>query len=120
MSVELETLQDGKFLVVHLSGKLTAEDYARFTPSVDEAVKRFGKIRVVVVMKDFHGWNAAALWEDIKFDAKHFRDIGRVAMVGDKAWEKGMAAFCKPFTTASIRYFDVSEEAEARAWAQED
>ncbi len=30
-----------------------------------------------------------------------------------------MAAFCKPFTTATIRYFDHSKAAEARAWLEE-
>ena len=42
-------------------------------------------------MKDFHGWDAGALWEDIKFDLKHFSDIERVAMVGEKKWQKGMS-----------------------------
>jgi hypothetical protein len=43
------------------------------------------------------------LWEDIKFSVKHFADIERLAMVGDKKWQRGMAAFCKPFTKATIR-----------------
>ena len=38
-------------------------------------------------------------------------------MVGDKKWQKGMSVFCKPFTTAKIRYFDVAQAMEARAWA---
>jgi len=44
--------------------------------------------------------------KDIKFDIKHFADIERLAMVGDKKWQHGMATFCKPFTKATIRYFD--------------
>jgi hypothetical protein len=27
-----------------------------------------------------------------------------------------MAAICKPFTLSSIKYFDASEQAEARQW----
>jgi hypothetical protein len=42
------------------------------------------------------------LWEDIKFDVKHFNDIERLAITGENKWEKGMAAFCKPFTTAKV------------------
>jgi SpoIIAA-like len=119
MAIQVETLQDGKLLVVRVSGKLEAGEYEHFTPLVDGAVKRFGKIRVAVVMKDFHGWSASGLWEDTKFDLKHFRDIERLAMVGEKTWEKGMAIFCKPFTTATIRYFDIADEAAAMAWVQE-
>jgi hypothetical protein len=32
-------------------------------------------------MTGFHGWEAGALWEDIKFDLKHYADIERLAMI---------------------------------------
>ena len=48
-------------------------------PVVEAAIKEHGKVRMLVVMHDFHGWTAGALWEDIKFDMHHFRDIGRLA-----------------------------------------
>ena len=70
-------------------------------------------------MQDFHGWSAGALWEDIKLDVRHFSDIERVAFVGDKKWQKGMSVFCKPFTTARIRYFDLSKLADASEWIKE-
>jgi hypothetical protein len=93
----------GKVLVVRLSGKLTKEDYQRFVPEVERLVRQHGKIRMLVQMHDFHGWTAGALWEDIKFDLKHFAHIERLALVGDRKWEAAMAVFCKPFTTATIR-----------------
>jgi len=34
----------------------------------------------------------------------------------DQMWQQGMAAFCEPFTTAAIRYFDHSHADEARKW----
>jgi hypothetical protein len=71
---------------------------------------------MLVKMHDFHGWTAGALWEDIKFDARHFGDIERLAIIGEKTWEKAMAAFCKPFTTAKIHYFDRAAIEEARQW----
>jgi len=30
-----------------------------------------------------------------------------------------MSVFCKPFTTAKIRYFDKAQAAEARAWLEQ-
>ncbi len=70
-------------------------------------------------MVDFHGWTASALWQDIRFDLSHFRDIEKLAMVGDKAWKRGMATFCRPFTTAKIRYFDKNQMNQALAWIEE-
>jgi predicted enzyme related to lactoylglutathione lyase len=119
MPVQTEFLQDGRVIVVRISGTLSAQDYAEFTPLVEDAVADFGTVRLVVVMSEFHGWKMAAVWQDIKFEAKHYHHIERLAMVGDRAWERGMAAFCMPFTTADIRYFDASDEAEALTWAQE-
>ncbi|WP_420835273.1 STAS/SEC14 domain-containing protein [Marinobacterium rhizophilum] len=53
--------------------------------------------------------------EGLKFGVKHFADIERLAMVGEKQWQQGMATFCKPFTKAQVRYFDHNDAAEARS-----
>jgi hypothetical protein len=55
-----------------------------------------------------------------ELDVKHFNDIERLAFVGDGKWEKGMAVFCRPFTTAEIKYFDHAEIESARQWVQEN
>ncbi len=103
-------------LEVKVRDKLTREDLARLRPSVERLIKACGKIRVLFNMEDFHGWRTSSVWEDIKFDLSHHDDIERLAMVGDRQWEKWMAAFCKVFTTADIRYFDEAELGRARHW----
>jgi SpoIIAA-like len=118
MTVEVREEAAAKTLTVRLSGKLTKADYETFVPEVERLIKAHGKIRLLVELHDFHGWDAGALWEDIKFDVKHFHDIQRLAIVGETKWEAGMAAFCKPFTTATIKYFDKAKAAEAKAWVE--
>ena len=110
---------DGNVIEVTLSGELTAADYEAFLPRTETLLDRYETVRMVVILKDFRGWTVGALWEDVKFDAKHFADVDRLAIVGDSAWEKGMTVFCKPFTTATVRYFDVSEVEAARDWVRE-
>jgi hypothetical protein len=56
----------------------------------------------------------------LKFDFKHWKDIERLAIVGESKWEAGMAVFCKPFTTAKIQYFDHSKLAEAKSWIESE
>jgi hypothetical protein len=120
MALKVSEKDGGKQFEVTVEGKLTKKDYAVFVPKFEEAVKENGKLRVLFQMVDFHGWEAGAMWADIKFDLKHFKDIERLAMVGDKKWEKGMSVFCKPFTTAKIKYFDVSKLEDARDWLEGD
>ncbi len=98
MAIQLIEENGGTILTVHVSGKLSKADYEHFTPEFERLVKQHGKVSVLFDMTGFHGWDGAALWEDIKFDAKHFADIERVAMVGEARWQHGMATFCKPFT----------------------
>jgi hypothetical protein len=116
MATRLTEKNGGKVLEVAVSGKLTHGDYELFIPAFERLVKQHGKIRVLFEMTDFHGWEAAALWDDVKFDLKHFSDIERLAIVGNKRWEKGMSVFCRPFTTATIRYFDHAAIEDARNW----
>ena len=118
MPIQLTEKNGGKTLEVLVSGKLAHEDYVQFVPVFERLVKEHGKISVLFEMTDFHGWNAGAVWDDLKFDLKHFSDIARLAMVGESKWEKGMSVFCRPFTTAKIRYFDRAQAAEARAWIE--
>jgi hypothetical protein len=98
MAIQLNEENGGKILVVHVTGKLAAANYAHFVPEFERLVRRHGKLRVLFDMTAFHGWEGGALWEDIKFDMKHFTDIERLAMVGETTWQHGMATFCKPFT----------------------
>lgn len=118
-AIEIKKEVGDNIIEARVTGKLTADDYENFVPAVECAIKEHGKVRILLELIDFHGWNAGALWEDIKFDVKHFNDIDRLAIVGDKKWEKGMAVFCKPFTTAEVRYFDVTDLDKAHDWIRE-
>ncbi|HEY6333138.1 MAG TPA: STAS/SEC14 domain-containing protein [Blastocatellia bacterium] len=122
MPVELniEGKAGHKVLVVRASGKLSKGDYQHFLPQVEGLVKEQGKARILFAMHDFHGWEAGALWEDLKFDVGHFDDIERLGLVGEKEWEERMALFCEPFTNADIRYFDQTEADQALQWIKGD
>lgn len=120
MTVQLAEEKRGRVLTVHVTGKLSRADYQQFVPEIDRAVAEHGRIRVLVVMDDFAGWDMGALWEDLKFDARHFSDVERIAMVGEKRWQEGMARFCKPFTTAEIRYFERDQLPEAHLWIEQN
>lgn len=120
MSIELTRIKEGKALEVAVSGKLRNEDYQRFIPEFEQLLKAHGKISVLFEMSQFHGWEVKAAWADLKFDLKHYHDIERVAVVGEKKWHQWMTTFFKPFTAAELRYFDHAEAGKARAWIVEN
>ena len=102
-----------------LSGKLHDADYKQFVPLVDAEIAKDGKVNMLAQFHDFQGWDMHALWDDIKFSTTHCTRIKRIAMVGEKKWEKWMATICKPFTMAKIRYFDATQLDAAKAWLAE-
>src|SRR5262245_6980996 len=117
--IEQLPMSSDQVLGFKLSGKLHDEDYKTFVPVIDAALAKHAKVRLLAQFHDFHCWYIKALWDDIKFSTTHCTKIDRIALVGDKTWEKWMAAVCKPFTMAKVRYFDGAEIDAARAWLAE-
>ena len=64
-----------------MSGKLHHEDYQHFVPTVEAAIAKFGKVRILSLFEDFHGWDMHALWDDTVFATKHCTEVARVALV---------------------------------------
>ena len=118
MITQLET--DTKNIIgFTLRGKLHDEDYKLFVPAVEAALAAHDPLSLYAQFEDFHGWDLHAAWDDFKFGVKHYASFKRIALVGDRQWEEWMAAFCKPFSRAQVRYFDAHDSAAAWAWLKE-
>lgn len=110
--------EEGNFVAVKLSGKLRDADYKQFVPVIQAATEK-GKLHLLVQMENFEGWEPQALWDDIRLDAQLGSKIERLAFIGDNTWEAWMAKICKPFTRATIQYFDANDAQNAWAWVQD-
>lgn len=107
---------EGNVIYTFAKQKLTPADYERLLPQLEQLVKQHGKIRWYFEMEDFHGWEPRAAWQDLKFDLSHARNLEKIAMVGDKDWEKWLSNIMKPFTPAEIKFFHLADAAQAKAW----
>ena len=110
----------GNVLEFDLHGRLAKADYERFIPEIETAIGQYGKVRVLVTMHGFLGWTPGAFWEDMRWNAKHLDHIERLAIVGDNTCHTLFTAFCKPFTSALVRYFSLEELGAAHAWICEN
>jgi len=117
--IERLSRSSGQVLGFKLSGKLHDADYQTFVPAVDAAIGEHGKVRLLAWFHDFQGWDTRALWDDIKFSTTHCAKVDRIALVGEKAWEQWMAVVCKPFTMASVKYFEAAQVDDAWKWLEE-
>jgi SpoIIAA-like len=110
---------DGNVIWVKVSEKLTKEDYTDLTASWEKMIAAHGKMRLVFDMQDFHGWEPAAAWDDLKFSVTHSSQVERIAMIGDKKWEEWATRMGAVLTAAQVRYFDSSQRDEAQRWIRE-
>ena len=58
--IEMQLTSAAPILAVRLTGTLVADDYARIVPDIERRIRDVGKLRLLVIMHEFHGWNAGA------------------------------------------------------------
>jgi hypothetical protein len=116
MAIILTEINTEQALEVRVIGQVRHVDYEYSVPEFERLVKTHGKLRVLINIAEFAGWEGATLWDEIKFNVKHLSGIERLAMIGGRIWERWLTVFCKPFTAAEVRTFEPTQEAEARAW----
>ncbi|MCB0720505.1 MAG: STAS/SEC14 domain-containing protein [Bacteroidetes bacterium] len=104
-------------LAFQVSGTLSKEDYQAILPMLTHVIDKHGSVNLLVKAESLTGVEPSAVWEEIKFDAKHLSDIARFAFVGDAAWIGGAVMLCKPFV-GDARHFKASETEEAFHWVE--
>lgn len=106
----------GNVVRVRVSGKLTQEDYDQLIPAWQRVIASQGSMCLLLVMEDFHGWELGAAWDDLHFEMKHRDTVERVALVGEKSWQKWMTKIGAIFAPEAVQYFEISELAAAERW----
>ncbi|MGD2129105.1 MAG: STAS/SEC14 domain-containing protein [Lysobacterales bacterium] len=103
-------------LEVIVAGRLGTADYETFIPEVERRIRDHGKVGLLLNVSGFRGWSPGALWEDLKFEMKHYRDVSRLALVADNPNKQWLAAMAKPFTAAEVKFFPIVAHETAREW----
>jgi hypothetical protein len=100
-------------------GKITASDYKKLEPEVKALVKKEGNVRMLFDMSDFQ-WEKVEAWLlDLKFGSEFHKEIEKMAIVGDKTWEKWMTHLAKPFYARNAKFFHTADIDKAWAWLRE-
>jgi len=96
-----------------VSGDVTKQDYAVLTPAVEAAVAEYGSVRLLLDMTDFH-WEKVSAWgDDVNFGKQLHNNVTRMALVGNKNWERHLAKLAQPFYAQEVQFFENLDD----AWA---
>jgi universal stress protein A len=109
----------GSLICIKVSGKLTDAEYKNFIPKVESVINEFGAIKLYVDMLDMDGWEWRVAWDDFAFGIKHWNNFTKLALVGEKRWEKFSAQVADKINKAEVRFFDRKETTEALIWIKD-
>ena len=108
ISIGIKRTKDNFFIKLKINGKLTHEDYEMMMPMIDNAIKGIEQpqIKLLVDAIDFDGWDAHAIWDDLKFSFGHIDLFEKIAFVGNKKWEKYAIKISNWFMIGDVEFFD--------------
>ena len=97
-------------------GDITKADYAILVPEVESLAQQYENIHILMDMTEFR-WEKAEAWgADLKFGRDFHKNIEKLAMVGDKKWEKWLTKLAAPFYAREAKYFHSDEIEGAWDW----
>lgn len=116
----IETLRDFPDNVVAVSchGHVTRDDYDKvLIPAVEGKLARHDKVRLYYeIGPEFTGIDPGAIWADFKVGMEHLSRWDRVAIVTDVDWIKNTMRFFSFLFPVEMRFFPMTQAAEARSW----
>ena len=113
LSIGIERIDNRFFLTLKATGKLTHEDYEKITPMIDAALEGVNdpEVRVWIDGTELEGWEPRAAWDDFKLGLKHGREFNKIAIFGNKGWQKLASKIGAWFVSGEVRYFEDADEA---------
>jgi hypothetical protein len=111
MAITTMDRSEGNALGFKVSGDVTKADYDVLTPAVATAVDQHGSVNVLLDLTDFHTEKVSAWGADLHFGHEYHDKISRMAIVGNKGWEKHLARICSPFYAKESKYFENDDDA---------
>lgn len=113
VGISLKRADDRLFVELVMIGKLTHEDYGLFVPMIDKAMQETPDVKmdILIDMRNIEGWEPRAAWDDFKFGLDHRSDFAKLAIVGDKTWQKLSAKISGWWVSGETRYFEARDAA---------
>jgi hypothetical protein len=117
--IEKMAESSGNVLGYKFTGTITVDDFKKMEPEVDALVLKEGNVRILFNLTGFKWEKIDALVADLKFGHKFHEKIQKLAVIGDKTWEKWITQLALRFYAKEAKYFPSSDTAKAWSWLRE-
>lgn len=108
LTVGITRVDENIYLKLKAVGKLTHKDYEIITPMLDKALEEVEEphINALIDGTELEGWELRAAWDDFKLGLKHGGEFSKIAIVGNKPWEKTLSKLAGWFVSGETQYFE--------------
>ena len=113
VGIEIKSINDKFIVEMDFYGKLTHQDYEVIIPVIERAIdaSKGKEFDILVDMRDFEGWELEAMVDDFKLGLELKDIFNKMAVVGDKMWEKWSVEAMSHLTKGQMRFFEDYDEA---------
>lgn len=120
--IEILPESSGSCIGFKVSGKIDVEDNAVLLTKADEAIAKYEKFNLLVLMSDIKGVKGFdAVKADFEFGTQDYRQVEKAAFVGEKKWQEWMIKIMDPSTRRTDeRFFELEKLDKAWAWVKGD
>ncbi|MGI2258986.1 STAS/SEC14 domain-containing protein [Shewanella sp. GXUN23E] len=108
ISIGIERIGDDDFfLTLKAVGKLTHDDYQKMVPMLEAAIAGVDDpdIYALCDVTELEGWEARAMWDDLKLGLKHGKHFEKIAIVGNSTKQEWLTRLADWFTPADVKFF---------------
>jgi hypothetical protein len=108
MSATIER-EEGNLRVLRITGLLRKSEFDAVLAAEANQWGPETRVKVLVILEDFKGWERGADWGDMTFFATHGDQIDKIAIVSEPKWESEILAFAGAgFRRAPVKFFPMS------------
>lgn len=101
-------------------GDVTKEDFKILMPEVQALVDKEGSISLLLDMTQFKWEDMDAWGDDFNFNRTYSNKINKIAIIGDKTWEKWLTKLVEPFYhSTEAKFFNPIDISAAWKWLKE-
>ncbi|TXF86284.1 STAS/SEC14 domain-containing protein [Neolewinella aurantiaca] len=104
-------------LGVAIIGKMGIADYDRLNTLIEEQAAKYGQARIMLEIVTSAGFSGKALMEDLKTSVKQYKNVERMAIIGDQSWLKTTVRLSDLLTPGlELSAFGTTERKRAISW----
>ena len=116
MSATIER-EEGNLRVLRITGLLRKSEFDAVLAAEANQWGPETRVKVLVILEDFKGWERCADWGDVTFFFSHDHQIEKIAIVADPRWETGATVFAGTgLRQGQVKFFSANQLTLARAW----